>query len=45
VDEISEITEEMLQKFWQKNLDFNPESKPELWTGYWEDLIASHLGN
>jgi hypothetical protein len=45
VDEISEITEEMLQKFWQKNLDFNPESKSELWTRYWEDLIASHLGN
>lgn len=45
VDEISEITREMLQKFWQTNLDFKPEFKPELWMGYWEDLIESHLSN
>ena len=45
VDEISEISREMLQKFWQTNLDFNPEFKPELWLGYWEDLIESHLGD
>lgn len=45
VDEISEITREMLQKFWQTNLDFNPEFKSELWMGYWKDLIESHLGN
>ena len=45
VDEISEISREMLQKFWQTNLDFNPEFKSELWLGYWEDLIESHLGN
>jgi hypothetical protein len=45
VDEISEITKELLQKFWQTNLDFNPKTKSELWMEYWEDLIASHLDN
>ena len=45
VDEISEISREMLQKFWQTNLNFNPEFKSELWLGYWKHLVESHLGN
>ena len=45
VDEIGEITKEMLQKFWQTNLGFDPQSKPQLWMGYWQELITSHLGN
>lgn len=44
VNEIGEITNEMLQKFWQTNLGFDPESKPQLWVGYWKELIESHLG-
>jgi len=44
VDEIGDITKEMLQKFWQKNLEFDPKSKPQLWMGYWKELIESHLG-
>jgi hypothetical protein len=45
VDDIDEITKEMLQKFWQTNLEFDPKSKPQLWLGYWQELITSHLGN
>ena len=43
VDEVGEITNEMLQKFWQKNLGFDPQSKPQLWIAYWQELITSHL--
>lgn len=45
VDEIGEITKEMLHQFWQTNLRFDPQSKPQLWMGYWQELITSHLGN
>jgi len=44
VDEISEITKEMLQEFWQTNLEYDPKSAPQMWMGYWKELIESHLG-
>ena len=44
VDKIGGITKEMLQEFWQTNLGYDPKSKPQMWMGYWKELIETHLG-
>jgi len=43
IDDLSKISRDDLYEFWLANLNFNPETTPQLWLEYWKGLINSHL--
>ena len=45
INDLSEMTYSDLYQFWLANLNFNPNTSPQLWLNYWEELINSHVDN
>ena len=45
IDDLSKVTPSNLYEFWLSNLNFNPDTSPQLWLNYWKELINSHVDN
>jgi len=45
IEDMSEISEDSLNKFWQANFKFHPTATPQLWLSYWRKLVVNRLAD